>query len=182
MVFPPLIEKKNKLKIKVLINNKYIFPKVGILGNESKPCYVGHIKPVTKLVIINQNILCSISQESQVIKMWLINNFNANCHKNILVYFIISDIIMANENNLVVCGEKLIILNIETEEQIIIFRPSFGNYIEYNLLAKVNNNIGVASSLGGHFLIFNLNTGEKIKKIEMNKIHFICNSEDKKEE
>ena len=25
---------------------------------------------------------------------------------------------MANENNLVVCGEKLIILNIETEEQI----------------------------------------------------------------
>lgn len=179
-LFPPLMEKTNKLKINVLINNKYIFPKVGILGNESKPCYVGHIKPVTKIVFINQNILCSTSQESLVIKIWNLNNFNAICHKNILVNFIIADMIHANENNLVVCGEKLILLNIETEEQTIIFKPSFGNYIEYNLLAKVNNNVGVASSLGGYFLIFNLNNGKKIKKIEMNKIHFICNSEDKK--
>ena len=177
-LFPPLIEKTNKLKMNVLINNKLIFPKVGILNNESKPCYVGHIKPVTKIVFINQNILCSTSQESLVIKIWNLNNFNAICHKNILVNFIIADIIFANENNLIVSGEKLILLNIETEEQKIIFKPSFGNYIEYNLLAKVNNNIGVASSLGGYFLIFNLNTGKKIKKIEMNKIHFICNSED----
>ena len=179
-LFPPIKNGLKRVKINVLINNKYIFPKVGILGNESKPYYVGHTKPVTRIVFINHNILCSISQDSLCIKMWDLNNFNAICLKNIEVMFLISDMILANENNLVVCGEKLIILNVETEKHIIIFQPKFGNYIEYNLLAKINNEIGAASSLGGYFLIFNLNTGEKIKKIEMNKIHFICDSENKK--
>ena len=56
-LFPPLIKKLNRVKINVLINNKYIFPKVGILGNESKPYYVGHTKPITKLIFIN-NMEC----------------------------------------------------------------------------------------------------------------------------
>ena len=179
-LFPPLIRESNRVKMNVLIHNKYIFPKVGILGNESKPYYVGHTKPVTKIVFLNQNILCSISQESLCIKMWDLNNFDAICIKNIEVLFIISDILLANGNNIVVCGEKLIILNVDTEEKIIIFQPILGNYIEFNLLAKINKNLGAASSLGGYFLIFDLNTGEKIKRIEMNKIHFICESENKK--
>ena len=176
-LFPPLIKKLNRVKINVLINNKYIFPKVGILGNESKPYYVGHTKPITKLIFINNKILCSVSQDSVSIKIWDLNNFNSTCRKNIEVNFIISDIIHANENNLVLCGEKLIKLNVDTEKQINIFKPKFGNYIEYNLLAKINDELGVASSLGGgNFLIFNIITGEKIKKIEMNNIHFVCDT------
>lgn len=181
-LFPPLKVESNRVKINVLIHNKYIFPKIGILGNESKPYYVGHTKPVTKIVFINQNILCSISQESLCIKMWDLNNFNAMCLKNIDVNFIIADLLLAKGNNIVVCGEKLIILDVETEEKIIIFQTSFGNYIEFNLLAKINDNLAAASSLGGYFLIFDLITGEKIKRIEMNKIHFICDSENKKKQ
>ena len=179
-LFPPLIKESNKVKMNVLIINKYIFPKVGILGNESKPCYVGHVKPVTKIVFINQNILCSVSQDSLLIKMWDLNNYNAMCIKNIEVLFIISDILLGNGNNIVVSGEKLVILNVDTEEKIIIFQPRLGNYIEFNLLARINDNMGAASSLGGYILVFDLNTGEKIKRIEMNKIHFICDSENKK--
>ena len=94
--------------------------------------------------------------------------------------FVISDLLLAKGNNIIVCGEKLIILDIETEEKIIIYKPNFGNYIEFNLLAKINDNLAVASSLGGYFLLFDLNTGEKIKRIEMNKIHFICDRENKR--
>ena len=93
--------------------------------------------------------------------------------------FLISDLLLAKGNNLIVCGEKLIILDVETEKKIIIFQPNFGSYIEFNLLAKINDNLAVASSLGGYFLLFDLNTGEKIKRIEMNKIHFICAIENK---
>ena len=49
-----------------------------------------------------------------------------------------------NGNNLVVCGEKSIILNFD------------------------------------YFLIFNIIIGEKIKKIKMNNIHFVCDIEKKK--
>ena len=178
-LFPPLIKKLNRAKINVLINNKYIFPKVGELGQESKPYYIGHIRPVIKIIFINNKILCSVSQDSVSLKIWDLNNFNAICLKNLLVNFIISDIIFANGNNIVVTGEKLILLNIDTEKQINIFKPKLGIYIEYNLLAKISDELCAASSIGGHFLIFNLNTGEKIKKIEMNKIHFICDSENK---
>lgn len=179
-LFPPLKKESNKIKINVLIHNKYIFPKIGILDKESKPYYIGHTKPITKIVFLNHKILCSISQESLSIKMWDLNNFNAMCLKNIELNFIISDLLLANGNNLVVSGEKLIILDVETEKKIIIFQPKFGNYIEFNLLAKINEDLAGASSLGGYFLIFNLNTGEKFKRIEMNKIHFICDSEYKK--
>ena len=178
-LFPPLIKDSNKIKINVLIHNKYIFPKIGILGNESKPYYVGHIKPIKKILFINENILCSISQESLCIKMWDLNNFNAMCLKNIEINFIIADLLLAKGNNIAVCGEKLIILDVETEEKKNIYQPRLGNFIEFNLLAKINDNLAAASSLGGYFLIFDLNTGEKIKIIEMNKIHFICDSENK---
>ena len=178
-LFPQLIKELKRVKINVLIHNKYIFPKIGILGDEAKPYYIGHTKPVKKIVFINHNILCSISNESLYIKKWVLNNFNASCSKNIELNFLISDILLAKGNNLIVCGEKLIILDVETEKKIIIFQPNFGSYIEFNLLAKINDNLAVASSLGGYFLLFDLNTGEKIKRIEMNKIHFICAIENK---
>ena len=178
-LLPQLIKELKRVKINVLIHNKYIFPKIGILGDEAKPYYIGHTKPVKKIVFINHNILCSISNESLYIKKWVLNNFNASCSKNIELNFLISDLLLAKGNNLIVCGEKLIILDVETEKKIIIFQPNFGSYIEFNLLAKINDNLAVASSLGGYFLLFDLNTGKKIKRIEMNKIHFICAIENK---
>ena len=134
-LFPPLPQIPKGPKINILINNKYIFPKVGLLGIDSIPYYVGHIKPIKKIIYLNKKIICSISQDSVCIKIWDLNNYKAKCLKNLDVKFIISDILPVNEKNIIVSGEKLIILNIDTEEQIIIFQPKFGNYIEFDLLA-----------------------------------------------
>ena len=178
-LFPPLPQMPKSPKINIYIDNKYIFPKVGLLGKESKPYYVGHTKPITRIIYLSKNIICSKSQDSVTIKMWDLNNYNAKCLKNIDVRFVTSDILAVNENNIIVSGEKLIMLNLETEEQIIFFQPKVGNYIEFNLLAKINDDLAATYSLGGYFLLFELNTGKKIKKIEMNKIHFICDLENK---
>ena len=106
----------------------------------------------------------------------------ALCLKNINLNFVTRDILSANDNNIIVSGEKLILLNIDNEQQTIIFQPKVGNFIEFNLLTKVNENLGAASSIGGYFLLFDLNTGKKLKKIDMYKIHFICDQENKEKE
>ena len=181
-LFPPLPKTQKSPPIKILVDNKYIFPKVGLLGKESKPYYIGHTKPITRIINLSKKIFCSISQDSVFIKMWDLNYYNARCLKNIDVRFVISDILTIKENNVVVTGEKLVILDLETEEQSVIFQPKLGNYIEYNLLAKINDNLAAAYSLGGYFLLFELATGKKLKKIQMNKIHFICDLEKKRRE
>ena len=73
-ILPPIINNPILPKIKILIDNKYIFPKVGLLGKESKPYYVGHTKPITRIINLNKKIFCSISQDSVFIKMWDLNN------------------------------------------------------------------------------------------------------------
>ena len=181
-LFPPLVKRPKPPEINILIDNKYIFPKVGKLGNEIKPNFIGHSKPVIKIIYINKNIFCSISQDSLIIKVWDLNNYLALCLKNIDLNFVTRDILAANDNNIIVCGEKLILLNIENEQQTIIFQPIVGSFVEFNLLTKINENLGAASSIGGYFLLFDLNTGKKLKKIEMYKIHFICDQENKERE
>lgn len=181
-LFPPLLQKPIAPKINILIDNKYIFPKVGILGNGVKPSFIGHTKPVIKIIYLNKNIFCSISQDSLIIKVWDLNNYMALCLKNIDLNFVTRDILAVNDNNIIVCGEKLILLNIENEQQTIIFQPTVGSFVEFNLLTKINENLGAASSIGGYFLIFDLNTGKKLKKIDMYKIHFICDQENKERE
>ena len=181
-LFPPLVKRPKPPEINILIDNKYIFPKVGKLGNEVKPNFIGHSKPVIKIIYINKNIFCSISQDSLIIKVWDLNNYLALCLKNIDLNFVTRDILAANDNNIIVCGEKLLLLNIENEQQTIIFQPIVGSFVEFNLLTKINENLGAASSIGGYFLLFDLNTGKKLKKIEMYKIHFICDQENKERE
>ena len=181
-LFPPLVKRPKPPEINILIDNKYIFPKVGKLGNEIKPNFIGHSKPVIKIIYLNKNIFCSISQDSLIIKVWDLNNYLALCLKNIDLNFVTRDILAANDNNIIVCGEKLILLNIENEQQTIIFQPIVGSFVEFNLLTKINDNLGAASSIGGYFLLFDLNTGKKLKKIEMYKIHFICDQENKERE
>lgn len=181
-LFPPLVKRPKPPEINILIDNKYIFPKVGKLGNEIKPNFIGHSKPVIKIIYLNKNIFCSISQDSLIIKVWDLNNYLALCLKNIDLNFVTRDILAANDNNIIVCGEKLILLNIENEQQTIIFQPIVGSFVEFNLLTKINENLGAASSIGGYFLLFDLNTGKKLKKIEMYKIHFICDQENKERE
>ena len=181
-LFPPLVKRPKPPEINILIDNKYIFPKVGVLGNGVKPNFIGHTKPVIKIIYLNKNIFCSISQDSLMIKVWDLNNYLALCLKNIDLNFVTRDILAANDNNIIVCGEKLILLNIENEQQTIIFQPIVGSFVEFNLLTKINENLGAASSIGGYFLLFDLNTGKKLKKIEMYKIHFICDQENKERE
>ena len=181
-LFPPLVKKPKPPEINILIDNKYIFPKVGVIGNGVKPNFIGHTKPVIKIIYLNKNIFCSISQDSLMIKVWDLNNYLALCLKNINLNFVTRDILSANDNNIIVSGEKLILLNIDNEQQTIIFQPKVGNFIEFNLLTKVNENLGAASSIGGYFLLFDLNTGKKLKKIDMYKIHFICDQENKEKE
>jgi len=181
-LFPPLVKRPKPPEINILIDNKYIFPKVGILGNAVKPSFIGHTKPVIKIIYLNKNIFCSISQDSLIIKVWDLNNYKALCLKNIDLNFVTRDILAGNGNNIIVCGEKLILLNIENEQQTIIFQPTVGSFVEFNLLTKINENLGAASSIGGYFLIFDLNTGKKLKKIDMYKIHFICDQENKERE
>ena len=181
-LFPPLVKRPKPPEINILIDNKYIFPKVGILGNGVKPNFIGHTKPIIKIIYLNKNIFCSISQDSLIIKVWDLNNYLALCLKNIDLNFVTRDILAVNDNNIIVCGEKLILLNIENEQQTIIFQPTVGSFVEFNLLTKINENLGAASSIGGYFLLFDLNTGKKLKKIEMYKIHFICDQENKERE
>ena len=99
--------------------------------------------------------------------------------KNIDVRFITSDILTVNKNKITVSGEKLIILDLDKEDQTIIFQPKLESYIGFNLLDQINGKLGTAYSLRGYFLLFELNSGIKIKKIEMNKIHFLCDLENK---
>ena len=85
--------------------------------------------------------------------------------------------ILGNNTDIVVCGEEIIIINLETEEKKEIVKHKDYKFVEFNLLAKINNDVGVCTSLNDYYLIFDINTGKIIKKIEMNKTHFICQME-----
>ena len=85
--------------------------------------------------------------------------------------------IRGNNNDIIVCGEEIIIINLETEEKIIIKEKKPFKFVEYNLLAKINYDVGVCTSLNDYYLLFDLNKGKIIKQIEMNKTHFICQME-----
>ena len=193
-LFPPLPQKPAAPDIKIQIEDTGIFPKVGMIGSSQKISYVGHAKPVIKLLSVKTDLfkhhLCSLSNDSKL-KFWDIKDNKPTCLKNIDVSFEISDILMGNDNKLVVCGEQIILYDLsisdeknENEESKeknqkikIISKTSTYKYREFNLLARINDTTAVASSLNDYYLVFDLNTGEILKKIEMGKMHFICRME-----
>ena len=178
-LFPPM-KKIEKAKEDILVVNDTIFPSVGKIGLSNKITYIGHPKPVIKLVLIKTlkypNHLCSLSIDGKI-KLWIIEENDIKCVKSIDTNFETRDMIRGNNNDIIVCGEEIIIINLETEEKIIIKEKKPFKFVEYNLLAKINYDVGVCTSLNDYYLLFDLNKGKIIKQIEMNKTHFICQME-----
>lgn len=181
-LFPPLKKRPEAPKIDVLIDNTCIFPKVGMVGNSEQITFIGHAKPVIKIISIKgsqyPNHLCTLSIDGKI-KIWRINenNTNTKCVKCIDVNFEAWDILMGNNNNIVVCGEEILMINLENDSKVVIQEKKYYKYVDYNLLARVNDDIGVSTSLNDYYLLFDLNKGNIIKKIEFDKTHFICQME-----
>jgi WD40 repeat protein len=174
------MKKIEKAKEDILVVNDTIFPSVGKIGLSNKITYIGHPKPVIKLVLIKTlkypNHLCSLSIDGKI-KLWSIEENDIKCVKCIDTNFETRDMIRGNNNDIIVCGEEIIIINLETEEKIIIKEKKPFKFVEFNLLAKINYDVGVCTSLNDYYLLFDLNKGKIIKQIEMNKTHFICQME-----
>ena len=163
----------------IFIENSIVFPNIGKTGLNKHITYIGHPKPIIKLILIKTlkypNNICSLSIDGKI-KLWNLND-NVTYIKNIDVNFESWDIIHGNNNNIIVCGEQILLIDLDTEEKIIIQGKKAFKFVEFNLLAKINNDVGVCSSLNDYYLLFDLNKGNIIKKIEMNKTHFICQME-----
>ena len=181
-LFPPLAKKPEAPKIEVHIDNSCVFPKVGNVGNCEQITFIGHAKPVIKIISIKTskypNHLCTLSVDGKI-KFWRINenNNNPKCVKSIDINFESWDILMANNNNIVVCGEEIAMYNLENDSKVVIQEKKFYKYVDFNLLARINNDIGVCTSLNDYYIVFDLNKGNIIKKIEFDKTHFICQME-----
>ena len=179
VLFPP-IKTREKAQEEIFIENGNIFPNVGKIGLGNKITYIGHSKPVIKLVLIKTpkypNHLCSISIDGKI-KLWNLDDTDIKCIKCIDANSETWDMIYSKNNDIVVCGEEIIIINLETEEKFIIQGKKAFKFAEFNLLAKINYDIGVCTSLNDYYLLFDLNKKSIIRKIEMNKTHFICQME-----
>ena len=180
-LFPPLEKKPKAPEVMVQIENTCAFPKVGTVDNSEQITFIAHAKPVIKIIFIKtskyQNHLCSLSIDGKI-KFWKIDNNNIpKCIKCINVNFESWDILLGNNNNIIVCGEEIIMLNLENDEKIIIQEKKFYKYVDFNLLSRINDDIGVCTSLNDYYLLFDLNKGNIIKKIEFDKTHFICQME-----
>ena len=180
-LFPPLDKKPEAPKILVQIENTCVLPKVGIVGKSENIIFIGHPKPVIKLILVKtpnfQNHLCSLSKDGRV-KLWdLTDSKNPKCIKCINLNFESWDILLGNNNNIIICGEEILMYNLENDSKIIVMEKSYYKFVEYNLLARINDNLGVCTSLNDYYLVFDLNNGKIIKKIEMDKTHFICQME-----
>ena len=181
-LFPPLEKRPEAPKIEVHIDNSCVFPKVGTVGNSEQITFIGHAKPVIKIILIKTsqypNHLCTLSIDGKI-KLWRIsdNIHNLKCVKCIDTNFESWDILLGNNNNIVVCGEEIVMINLENDSKKVIQEKKFYKFVDFNLLARINNDIGVCTSLNDYYLIFDLKKGNIIKKIEFDKTHFICQME-----
>ena len=180
-LFPPLDKKPEAPNILVQIENTCVFPKVGMVGKSENIIFIGHPKPVIKIILVKtpkfQNHICSLSLDGRV-KLWdLTDSKNPKCLKCINLNFESWDILLGNSNNIVICGEEILMYNLENDSKIVVMEKRYYKFVEYNLLARINDNIGVCTSLNDYYLVFDLNNGKIIKKIEMDKTHFICQME-----
>ena len=178
-LFPPL-KNIERAKEEIFIENSNIFPNVGKIGLNNKITYIGHPKPVIKLVLIKTlkfpNHLCSLSADGRI-KLWNLEDTEIKCVKSIDTNFETRDMISGNNHDIIACGEEIVIINLDNEEKFSVQGKKPFKFVEFNLLAKINYDIGVCTSLNDYYLLFDLNKGTIIKKIEMNKTHFICQME-----
>ena len=156
-LFPPLDKKPEAPNILVQIENTCVFPKVGMVGKSENIIFIGHPKPVIKIILVKtskfQNHICSLSLDGRV-KLWdLTDSKNPKCLKCINLNFESWDILLGNNNNIVICGEEILMYNLENDSKIVVMEKRYYKFVEYNLLARINDNIGVCTSLNDYYLV-----------------------------
>ena len=159
---------------KISIKNISTFP---IIDKTSKlnVKYVGHYGEIIKLILIKtkefQNHIVSISTDNRL-KLW---NLKTNeCIKTLNLEFLTKDLIQNHENFVIVCGEKIVNIDLDSEKIYYIIQPKIGHFIEFNKVILLNENLALSSSLNLYYLIFDVFSGKIIKKINMNKTHYLC--------
>ena len=159
---------------KISIKNISTFP---IIDKNSKlnVKYVAHYGEITKLIIIKTqefpNHIVSISTDNRL-KLW---NLKTNeCIKTLNLEFLTKDLIQNHDNFVFVCGEKIVNIDLDSEKIYFIIQPKIGHFIEFNKIILLNENLALSSSLNLYYLIFDVNSGKIIKKINMNKTHYLC--------
>ena len=158
---------------KVSIKNISSFPT--IQASKSNVKYVAHYGEILKLIIIKTqefpNHIVSISTDNRL-KLW---NLKTNeCEKTLNLEFLTKDLIQINENFIIVCGEKIVKIDLESEKFSFIIQPKIGHFIEFNKVIVLNDNLALCSSLNLYYLIFDVCSGKIVKKINMNKTHYLC--------
>ncbi len=153
-----------------------VFPKIDSFSTTQLVKYVAHFGPIIKVIYISTpkypNHICSISSD-QRLKLWTLNN-PYTCLKTLNLEFMICDIIQGNNDCVLVSGEKIANIDLNTQKIIYIIQPKIGHFIEFSKLSKINEQYAVSSSLNKFYLIFDINNGKIKKRIKMNQVHFIC--------
>ena len=153
-----------------------VFPKIDSFSTTQLVKYVAHFGPIIKVIYISTpkypNHICSISSD-QRLKLWTLNN-PYTCLKTLNLEFMICDIIQGNNDCVLVSGEKIANIDLNTQKIIYIIQPKIGHFIEFSKISKINEQYGISSSLNKFYLIFDINNGKIKKRIKMNQVHYIC--------
>ena len=122
VLFPPL-KQIEKAKEEIFVETSSIFQNVGKIGLTKKLTYIGHPKPVIKLISIKTlkypNHLCSLSVDGRI-KLWNLEDSDIKCVKCIDTNCETRDMISGNNHDIIVCGEEITIINLDTEEKFVI--------------------------------------------------------------
>ena len=137
--------------------------------------YVAHYGEIIKLILIKTqdfpNHIVSISTDNRL-KLW---NLQTNdCIKTLNLEFFTKDLIHIKENFVLVSGEKIVNIDLKSEKISYIIQPKIGHFIEFNKIILLNDSLALSSSLNLYYLIFDISTGKIVKKINMNKTHYLC--------
>ena len=105
---------------KVSIKNISSFPT--IQASKSNVKYVAHYGEILKLIIIKTqefpNHIVSISTDNRL-KLW---NLKTNeCEKTLNLEFLTKDLIQINENFIIVCGEKIVKIDLYPKNFLLLF-------------------------------------------------------------
>lgn len=173
---------KTQDKKGIYFSNVQVFPKVGTLPNSEKVKFVGHYGSVTKIRYISTKTfphhMVSIGDDRKIC-IW---NIQTNsCDKIIPIDFFIYDFILADEENLIICGEAIQKIDMVNNTIYYTIKPKIGFYKEYSALTLVNSTLAAASSMNRKVILFEISTGKIVKTILMNNIHYICKLETEKE-
>lgn len=174
---------KTQNKNGIYFSNVQVFPKVGTLPNSEKVKFVGHYGSITKIRYISTKTfphhMVSIGDDRKIC-IW---NIKTNsCDKIIPIDFFIYDFVLADEENLIVCGEEIQKIDMVNNTIYYTIKPKIGFYKEYSALTLVNSTLAAASSMNRKIILFEISTGKIVKTIMMNNIHYLCKLENEKEE